>query len=283
MTSALQRLANHTIKITITIPWSEVKETYQKVLNKIVDETEIPGFRKGKAPRKLVEEKVDKKRVYEEVVKEIVPKAYADSLKEHQITPVVSPRISIVAASENKDWQFEAITCEQPKITLKNYKAEIAKLKTAKKIWVPGAAKQDEPNKKGVELSEILRVLLNESEIEIPEILVEDQVNKKLADLVDSVRQIGLTVEQYLLSKGLTSDQLKAQYTKEAIETLKLEFILEKVADNEKIVVTDKEIEEAINKTTDPKQKEAMQSQKYYIGMILRRQKTLDSLSKPIV
>ncbi len=285
MTSAVQKLPKHTFKLTITLPWNEVMVTYDKVVNHVVSETELPGFRKGKAPRKMVEEKIDKSKIYEEVIKQIVPKAYADSLKQHDITPIVSPRVTIIQAQENKDWQFEALTCQQPTVKLKNYKTEITKLKGGKKIWVPGSptAKHGEEEKKGVELSEILRVLLTESEIEIPDLLIEDQVNRKLSDLIDQVKQLGMTVEQYLLSKGLTSDKLHSQYRKETEETLKLEFILEKVADNEKIVVTDDEIEQTINKTTDPKQKEALQNQRYYISMLLRRQKTLDTLSKPIV
>lgn len=285
MTSALERLPKHTIKLTVTLTWPEVKSTYEKVLNKVVNEAEVAGFRKGKAPRELVEKRLDKTKLYEEVLKETVPKAYSDALKEHSLSPIVSPRISVLEAAEGKNWQFQAVTCLAPVVILKDYRSEIAKLKGAKKIWVPGKdlKKQTEEDKQGIGLSEVLKVLLNQSEIEIPNMLVEDQVNKKLSDLIDQVKQLGMTVEQYLLSKGLTSDTLRAQYAKEALDTLKLEFILEKVADAEKIIVSEKEIEEAINKITDSGQKEALQSQKYYIGMLLRRQKTLDTLTKPIV
>lgn len=285
MTSALERLPKHTIKLTITLSWSEIKSTYEKVLEKAVSQAEVAGFRKGKAPRKMVEEKIDKTKIYEEVLKEMIPKAYSDALKEHSLTPIVSPRINVLKASQDKDWQFEAITCTNPIVNLKNYRAEIAKLKGAKKIWVPGKdmKKQNEEEKKGVELSEVLRVLLTEAEVEIPDLLVEDQVNKKLSDLIDQVKQLSMTVEQYLLSKGLTSETLRAQYAKEALDTLKLEFILEKIADEEKITVNEAEIEASINKISDKAQKEALQNQKYYISMLLRRQKTLDTLTKPIV
>lgn len=285
ITSALEKLPKHTIKLTITIPWTEIKDTYEKILERVVSETELPGFRKGKAPRKLVEEKLDKTKTYEEVVKEIVPKAYAESLKEHNLTPIVSPRISIAEASEGKDWRFEALTCEQPEVKLKNYKQEINNLAAAKKIWVPGRDNKEQPQeeKKGVKLSQILTILLKEAEIEIPDLLIEDQVNRKLSDLIDQVKHLGMTVEQYLLSKGLTSEKLRDQYRKEAEETLKLEFILETIADEEKIVVSDSEIEEAIEKVKDEKQKENLKKQKYYLGMVLRRQKTLDTLLKPIV
>lgn len=285
MISSVEKLPKSTIKITITLPWNEVKNTYEHVMEEVVADAEVSGFRKGKAPRKLVEDKIDKTKVYQEVVQHIVPKAYADSVKEHNLKPIVSPRITITKAKENEDWQFEASTCEQPPVTLGQYKEEIAKLKAAKKIWVPGKdiKKQEEEDKKGVELSQVLRVLLNNAKVEIPNMLIEDQANKKLTDLVDQVRTLGMTVEQYLMSKGITSDQLRAQYAREAEETLKLEFILESIADAEKVVISDKEIDEAISAIKDEKERQNLSSQRYYISMILRRQKTLDSLTKPIV
>ncbi|MBI2029391.1 hypothetical protein HYT02_03180 [Candidatus Gottesmanbacteria bacterium] len=285
MTSAVERLPKSTIKITITLPWNEVKNTYEHVMEEVIATAEVSGFRKGKAPRKLVEDKIDKTKVYQEVIQHIVPKTYADSVKQHDLKPIVSPRITITKAKENEDWQFEALTCEQPPVVLGKYKEEIAKLKATKKIWVPGKdiKKQEEEEKKGVELSQVLRVLLNSAQVEIPDMLVENQANKKLSELVDQVRTLGMTVEQYLMSKGITSEQLRAQYAREAEETLKLEFILESIADLEKVVISDKEIDEAINAVKDEKERANLGAQRYYISMILRRQKTLDSLTKPIV
>ncbi len=285
MTSALIRLPKQTIKLTITLSWSEIKKTYEEILKQVVKNTQISGFRKGKAPRKLIEEKVDKTKIYEEVIKEIVPKAYADALKEHNLTPIISPQIKVIKAKEGEDWQFEALTCLAPIVKLNNYKTEIAKLKAAKKIWVPGKdpKKPSEEEKKGVELSQVLQVLLKQTEVEISDLLVEAQVNRRLADLIDEVKRLGMTVEQYLLSKGLTSEALRVQYTKEATETLKLEFILEKIADEEKITVTDAEIEAVLQKIDNLQQKEALQKERYYLAMLLRRQKALDSLLKPIV
>lgn len=233
----------------------------------------------------MVEEKIDKTKIYEEVARDIVPKAYEQSLKEHNLRPIISPRINITQAQENKDWQFEITTATQPEVKLGVYKAEIAKLKSAKKIWVPGKdpKEQSQEEKKGVELSQVLKTLLDHCTVEIPDLLIDDQLNKKLTDLIDQVKQLGMTVEQYLLSKGLTSEMLRTQYRKEAEETLKLEFILERIADEEKITITDKEIETAIGKVDSKLDQENLVRQKYYIGMLLRRQKTLDSLVNPIV
>ncbi len=284
MTVAVNSLANGTIELTITVPWSDIKTIYERVVEEFVQGTELPGFRKGKAPRNLVEEKLDKTKVYEEVLKQVVPKAYAEAIKQENLNPIVSPRVEIIAAEENKDWQFKALLCEKPEVKLGDYQEEISKLKKEKqtKIWVPGKEeKKEEP--KDLTLDEIIGALLQSSEVNIPSLLVEDEVNRMLSRLIDQTQKLGLTVEQYLLSQGKTNDSLRAEYGVQASRNLALEFILEAIADKEKIEVGDEELEKIIKEAKEPKEQEALRAQKYYLATILRRQKTLDRLAKPIV
>lgn len=284
MTVAVNRLVNGTIELTITIPWLDIKNTYNQVVEEFVKEAELPGFRKGKAPRKLVEEKLDKSKVYEEVLKQVVPKNYAEAIKQENLTPIVSPRIEVISFKENEVCQFRAQTCEKPQVSLENYQETISKLKREKqtKIWVPGKdVKEEKPAELGLE--EIIKVLLETSQVNLPTLLVEDEVNRMLARLIDQTQKLGLTVEQYLLAQGKTIEGLKAEYKDQAARNLALEFILEAIADNEKIQVSDEEIEKVIKSAKDTKEQEALRAQKYYLATILRRQKTLDRLAKPIV
>ena len=284
MTVAVNRLVNGTIELTITIPWNDIKTTYEQVVEEFVKEVELPGFRKGKAPRKLVEEKLDKSKVYEEVLKQVVPKNYAEAIKQENLTPIVSPRIEVISFKENEVCQFRAQTCEKPEVKLGDYKDALNKAKSAKlpKIWVPGKdVKEEKPAELGLE--EIIKVLLETSQVNLPTLLVEDEVNRMLARLIDQTQKLGLTVEQYLLAQGKTIEGLKAEYKDQAARNLALEFILEAIADNEKIQVSDEEIEKVIKSAKDTKEQEALRAQKYYLATILRRQKTLDRLAKPIV
>jgi FKBP-type peptidyl-prolyl cis-trans isomerase (trigger factor) len=277
MTVALSRLANGTIELTITIPWSEVKTSYDQVVEEFVKEAELPGFRKGKAPRKLVEEKLDKTKVYEEVLKRIVPKGYAEAVKQENLTPIISPRVEIIAAQEGQDWQFRAQTCEKPEVKLGNYQEAITKLKKEKhaKIWVPGKEEKEEKSKE-LTLDEILKVLLEANQVQVPTLLVEDEANRMLSRLIDQTQKLGLTVEQYLVSQGKTTEGLRVEYKEQANRNLALEFILEAIADQEKIQISDEEIEKVIKAAKDIKEQEALRAQKYYLATILRRQKTLD-------
>lgn len=277
MTVAVNRLANGTIELTITIPWSEIQITYDQVVEDFVKEAELPGFRKGKAPRDLVEKQLDKTKVYEEVLKRIVPKAYADAIKQENLTPIISPRIEVIAAKEDADWQFRAQTCEKPEVKLGNYQETISKLKKEKstKIWVPGE-KKEEGKPPGPTIDEILNVLLETNQVQVPTVLVEDEANRMLSRLIDQTQKLGLTVEQYLVAQNKTTESLRAEYSQRAKTNLALEFILEAIADQEKIEVNDEEIEKVIKAAKDHKEQEALRAQKYYLATILRKQKTLD-------
>ena len=63
MNTTIKRLEDKTIELTLSIPWEDIKKTYDEVVEDFVKETELPGFRKGKAPRAAVEEKLDKNKV----------------------------------------------------------------------------------------------------------------------------------------------------------------------------------------------------------------------------
>lgn len=277
MTVAVNRLANGTIELTITIPWSDVKTTYDRVVDEFAREAELPGFRKGKVPRKLVEEKLEKTRVGEEVLKEIVPKAYADAVKQENLTPIISPRLEVIAAQEEQDWQFKAQICEKPEVKLGDYKDALNKAKSAKlpKIWVPGKTDKEEKLAE-LTLDDVLKVLLETNQIQVPTLLVEDEVNRMLARLIDQTQKLGLTVEQYLVSLGKTTEGLRGEYKEQANRNLALEFILEAIADNEKIQVSDEEIEKIVKSAKNAKEQEVLRAQKYYLATILRRQKTLE-------
>ena len=69
MTTAISRKEDHTIELTLTIPWPTIKAAYEDIVNHAIETVEVPGFRKGKAPRNIAEEKLDRSKIYEEVVK----------------------------------------------------------------------------------------------------------------------------------------------------------------------------------------------------------------------
>lgn len=278
-TSEVKHLPKQTAQIILTIPWNEIEKSYDNVLDRITQTAEISGFRKGKAPKKIVEQKVDRAKLYEEVIKEIIPKVYTDALKQHNLVPVLSPKIELTKAKQKEDWVITATVALKPNIDLKDYKTIIKQAKAAKtKIWVPGKSDEKEKDKKP-SLDEILKALGEAIEVEMSDLLVENEVNRLLSDLLDQTKKLGLTVEQYLAAKGKTTEQLRLEYKAQATNSLSIEFALAKIADVENITVSPKDIEEVVAKIEDPKEKEKLSRESYYLAHLIRQQKTLDFLA----
>lgn len=283
MVSTVQTLDNGTLEITITIPWADVDSSYKSVFEHMVTEAELPGFRKGKAPAKLVEENTDKTKVYEEVIRQLVPKAYSDAVTEHNLKPIMMPKIELKEAAEGKDWVVLATTASKPTVTLGDYKKGVQELKAtkAKKIWVPGqdAKPEDEEKERKITLDELIDAIIANVTIVIPPILLEHEVNHQLSGLLDQARKLGLTIEQYLASTNRTADGLREEYTRLASRTLSLEFALEAIADAEKIEATDEDIQKVLAGAKSEEERKTLEKEKYYLTSMLRRQKTIDFLA----
>lgn len=272
--------------MTITVPWAKVAETKESVITELVKNIEIPGFRRGKAPRDAAQKKLDASKVYEEVIQKLLPQAYSDAVKEHKLHPIVLPKIEIVESKEGKDLVVRAHTAQKPNVTLGDYKKAIQEAKAAKhnKIWTPAeAAKASKPEEeakaKQMTLGELLDALLSVVTCHIPEILIENEVNRNLSELIDQTKKLGLTVDQYLASTNRTAEGVRKEYAEGARRTLTLEFAIETIADKESIFVSDDDIEAAIKTAKTEEERAALAKERYYLASILRRQKTLDFLS----
>jgi len=299
----IKRTEKSQLEITITVPSNRVGEVFEKVIEDAAKEIEIKGFRKGQAPKKMVREKIDGPKAYGEVVNRIVAESYNAAVKEHLLKPIVNPQIELVQfepEKKDKDFIFKATTSERPEVVLGDYKKELAKLSSkgrsasGRKVQKPSeeiVGPDGQPIKpssetsgasdtSGPSLDSVLQTVLKTAQVEIPEILTEGEVNRMLSRLVDQTAHLGLTVEQYLQSQGKTAEQLRAEYVKQAEESLKAELVLDELAKVEKIEVKDSEIEEAIKANPDPEARKqfAKEENKWYIGSILRRNKTIQRL-----
>jgi len=282
-TKKMEKLDNGNIIIKITIPWVEIEKELKILVEKAAETAELPGFRKGKAPVSLVEDKLDKQKLFEEAIKILIPKYYSEAVADYKIRPVINPHIELEKAKEKEDWIISVTTCEKPIIELGNYKEKIKLLvpKKDQKIWLPGEKpeKTDE-NKEKLNLDDILMTLYEAIKIQIPAVMIDSEVQRLLSELIDQTRKLGLTIEQYLASTGRTSESLRQDYVNQASRTLALEFALEEIAEKESITVDDKEIDSAIEKAKDQKEKDALAKERYYLASIIRRQKTIEYLAK---
>lgn len=281
MTTALSRLDDGTIELTLTIAWATIQQTYALVVDDFVKAAEIPGFRKGKAPKAMVEESLDKNKVYEETIKRIVPQAYTDAVTEHKLKPILMPQIDLKSAEEGKDWQVLARTCETPTVTVGDYKKAISELKKTKtpKLFVPGQTdEKDSAKDQKPTLDEILDTVLTVTDAKLPTILVEHETNHQLSQLVDQTRKLGLTIEQYLASSGKTSESIRAEYAQQTRRTLSLEFTLEVIAEKENVKVDATDIAKILSTAKSEAERKSLEKEQAHLTTLVKRQKTVDLL-----
>ncbi len=284
----IARQPDGTIQLTITLDQKEVKKNYDQQLAEAVKKAKISGFRKGKAPKKLVEEKIPRNEIYEAVIQKLIPEAYLEAVKEQKINPIITPKIELLKAKEGEDWQIRATTCEAPQIELKDYQAEIKKSLAPTKLWTPGKDKgkdkeeKEEGPSQEEKVQKVIETLLRLAQFNLPSILVEDELNRSLASLINQANSLGMTIDQYAQSTGKTTAQLRQEYQSRVEEELKMLLILNEVVRREKIEVADKEIEDLTKASGDEKleQKLANPLQKEYLRGILARRKALEKLAR---
>lgn len=281
--SVLAKQEGGTIQLTITIPVATINETYKEVVVSVTKNAEIPGFRKGKAPQNIVNDKIDKNKIYEEVIEKIVPQAYLESIKEHKLNPILSPKVELLKAKEGEDWEVRITTCEAPLIDLGDYKDKVKSAITSSKLWTPGnteAQKKPESTEEEKTLKAI-EALLTSVKITIPEVIIEDEINHSLSGLINQTNSLGMTIEQYLTSIGKTADQLKSEYREKITKDLTVQLSLNKIAQEEKLEVAEKEITDFVNALGDQKAKDEFSNpdQQLYLKSILLRRKALDFIS----
>ena len=272
MKAVLARQDDGTIQLTITIPEDKIKKASSEVLEEYTKNVTLPGFRKGKAPKKMVEESLDKAKLKEEMLKRLLPQAYLEAVQEHNLHPIINPQIHIEKLEDDKPWEFKATTCELPEVKLGDYKKAIGNVTAKSKIVIPG--KEQEPPK----FDDIMKALIDSSEVKIPQVLVDQEVERLLAQLLDEIKRLGLTLDQYIASTGKNPEQLRAEYAEKAKNDIKLEFTLQKVAEDAQIQVEEKEIDEAVQKATSDAERKNLEENRYLLANILRQQKTLDYL-----
>lgn len=110
------------LKLTFTVEAAKFDEGMKKVYTKTAKYFTIPGFRKGKAPMKIIEKQYGSEIFYEDTFNEIVPDIYAEELKANNIEAVSKPDIEVTQIGKGQDLIFTAIIQTKPEVKLGKYK-----------------------------------------------------------------------------------------------------------------------------------------------------------------
>lgn len=121
MNVTVERVENEAT-LKITAPAAEVNAGYKKAVQKIADQANIPGFRKGKAPRAIIEMHYGKEAVKQEAFEIVANKAYSEALNQEKLIPVSDPKVEESTFEEGKDMELTIKVTLKPEPELGEYK-----------------------------------------------------------------------------------------------------------------------------------------------------------------
>lgn len=122
MSVQVENLEKNMAKLTIEVPAEELEKALQGAYLKNRGKISIPGFRKGKVPRQLIEKMYGAAIFYEDAANELIPEAYEKAAKESELEIVSQPEIDVTQIEKGKPFIFTAEVAVKPEVTLGAYK-----------------------------------------------------------------------------------------------------------------------------------------------------------------
>ncbi len=118
MKSAVETLSPTRAKLTVEVPFEELKPSLDAAYKKIAQQINVPGFRKGKVPPMVIDRQVGRGPVLDEAINDALPKLYVQALQDNNIEPLAQPEIDITKFEDNESLEFTAEVDVRPEITL---------------------------------------------------------------------------------------------------------------------------------------------------------------------
>ena len=131
MSLQVEKLEKNMAKLTIEVPADDLEKALQSAYMKQKNKISLPGFRKGKVPRQMIEKMYGAEIFYDDAANELIPKAYAEAYDEAELDIVSRPEINVVQIEKGKPFILTADVATKPEVTLGEYKGlEIEKVST---------------------------------------------------------------------------------------------------------------------------------------------------------
>ncbi len=357
------------VEVTVTAPWEDLAPVYDQTLNRMAQDVEIAGFRKGQAPLNMVEGQLGQ-RLADEVLKTAMPNLLIQALQGSAIVPIDYPKYDLlVPFVKGQQVQFKATVTNRPEVKVGDYKV-IKTSRPEKKVVTADEVKKviddlfnrwqvrqpagtqplggsqptdittpstgggsinfngsnpvqaptvtpstptlpndefaramgannlmDLNNKVKKDLEDnanynneldyeeaILQEVEKITSVELPEVLIQDELNRMLVSLQRRVADMGLLLEDYLKNQGKSLEQIKTEWRPQAEKNVRMELGLAEIARHENVSITDEELQAEIDKIQDAKVKAQFASQepRLHLRHALMQTSTLDLLKKMV-
>ncbi len=192
--SSVEALEGNKVKVSVEVPEDELEVAVDAAFRKIAREVNIPGFRKGKVPRKVLEARIGLDYARSEAIKDNLGEYYSQAVLEHDVDVIDSPEIDITGGTEDGPLAFDAVVEVRPRIEVVGYDALVA--------TVPSPVVTDEELDAQIEQ---LRSQFGELEAVERPVHDGDFVTVDIAGSQDGEPVSGLSADDYLYEVGSAS------------------------------------------------------------------------------
>lgn len=291
--------------VKISFEWKIVEPVYKKTVSKLGKDVKAEGFRVGKAPLAIVEQKVGLEKIIDEVLRELLPEAYTTALKKADKKPITTPEFNPISLEKGKEWILEAYFSNIPEVKLGDYKKVVQKAKKEAAKFVEErnaeikkeaeACKKDSKDhdhehahqelgdneKREIELQHIFKDLVDAFAPAIGELLLRQETQTEYERLASQLKQYGISTEDYLKRRQISIDQLSQELAGNVLNRLQLDFIMAEISKTEKLSVEDQEVKDELAKLEDEQMRKEFESNQNYFNQLkanILQKKTLDLL-----
>ena len=192
MSTTVEKISSNKVKLSFDVESAKFDEAMNKAYIKVRGQVNIPGFRKGKAPRKLIENMYGEGVFYDDAFELVFDEVYGPAVEENKLEVVDRPEIEIQQIGAGKNLQFTCEVFVKPDVTLGEYKGVSVKKETTVVTDVEVDARvEEERNKQATEI-----------QVEDRAVAEGDTVNLDYAGTVDGVAFAGGTAQDQTLKIG---------------------------------------------------------------------------------
>ncbi|BBU22014.1 trigger factor [Mycobacterium xenopi] len=123
MKSTVEQLSPTRVRINVEVPFTELEPDFERAYKELAKQVRLPGFRPGKAPAKLLEARIGREAMLDQVISDALPSRYGQAVTESDVRPLGQPEIEVTKKEYGKDLVFTAEVDVRPAITLPDLKA----------------------------------------------------------------------------------------------------------------------------------------------------------------
>ncbi len=265
----IKETKNNTAFLNVVLTETEVLAEKEHAVDELISTVTVKGFRQGKAPKSIAANHIDPDKLSNHILSHVLNNVVVQAIKENNFKLLGKPVLENIDSKDNNGWTIKLSFPLYPEINLNNYKKFFTKKDTANKKTKEAKSETNE-----AKIDKIYDILLKNINIDIPQSVVEEELNYSMERLENQAKSLNLSLENYLKAVKKTNDEVKEEYSKKAAESIKLDLILLEIAKTEKIETSNEEIQAIAKAGAVP------ENQYGQLKSVIDRRKTIEYLLK---